>query len=582
MLPEQKQKADLLRSAAEDTLKAADTKARSSFDFTTTSPGIKTASDTLPSPTKLPSLPATRLYARDEASWKQTKDRAARYYSLPSTGEQMGELFPLSQLDAKFAYVAQPGDEFFRTQHVESLLDQSADLLDRGLSQRAEWNDLFVKSFNVASEIREFFELDRIHNDETDSGFYTHDSIEARNIYAAEANNSSNLQAHAQILSGIRDTFYSPTVVTSLSDSSQLLAWLSHLANYDREAQGSFMSYSWDGVSKTSHDHAQAAATNLSYNNLNLQQNLLTSQSFASNVAALTAQGRAASYLAKASWESANSGFRQRRTEVSRRIADAKVASYTKPGGALNYPERMTRIEARFRRDFRDALARISAAREGLKKLYGYDEPLPASVMAALSNKPQDQPGAFDEALIWVRNAIAYLVKFGQIDQRYSFPVSVRELIGEDLYKAARKVVPWATFSFTISEQLFPAQYYVRLRGLSIYIVTASDIPEPAGVWLGQIKAPAKSYCLHLPKGNAAPVREELDQSKIPPSMAGRISYREARRPADVVAASTFHNLSPFGQWNLQLSSRSTQDVKTANVHDIVVEFHIAMRMAAT
>ncbi len=65
---------------------------------------------------------------------------------------------------------------------------------------------------------------------------------------------------------------------------------------------------------------------------------------------------------------------------------------------------------------------------EGIKKLYGYDEPLPRTVLSALNGGPVP-PITYDEGLIWTRNAIAFLVKFGQVDQGYVHTVSLKSLL---------------------------------------------------------------------------------------------------------------------------------------------------------
>jgi hypothetical protein len=65
------------------------------------------------------------------------------------------------------------GLERFRPEDVESLLDQSADLLDRGLRDRAEWYTLSERAFRVALEIKEFQRLEEITTKEINSGRFT-------------------------------------------------------------------------------------------------------------------------------------------------------------------------------------------------------------------------------------------------------------------------------------------------------------------------------------------------------------------------------------------------------------------------
>ena len=76
---------------------------------------------------------------------------------------------------------------------------------------------------------------------------------------------------------------------------------------------------------------------------------------------------------------------------------------------------------------------------EGLNEIYGFADSLPTSVSVTFNGQAVD-PGCYDDCLVWVRNSIAYLVKFNQVDQRYSFPISINERLGETAYKAGRKL----------------------------------------------------------------------------------------------------------------------------------------------
>src|SRR5262249_15986970 len=56
--------------------------------------------------------------------------------------------------------------------HVEILLDQAADLLDRCLKDRAEWNTLFEKWFRNQLELYEFYKIDEIQDEELAAGAF--------------------------------------------------------------------------------------------------------------------------------------------------------------------------------------------------------------------------------------------------------------------------------------------------------------------------------------------------------------------------------------------------------------------------
>lgn len=464
-------------------------------------------------------------------------------------------------------------------QNTELLLEQMAALLERALAARTEWYRLNAAAFNVRLNLDQYFELDQIHQEETVSGFYDHTPREAELQAAADFLTQINVQGQLSALEGIGHAFYSPAAVTAFINNSVLLAYLSHLADYSTQAQGNFMQYtSFDNKThEESYKLAESATQYLGANSVNLQQAWLATQTAATqgNVSVSDQKARASSV--KSAWEAKNAGFRLRRTEVSRHLADVKADAYTSPGGALNYPEQMKLIEARFRRDFRDALARVNAAAEGVQKLYGFSEPVPRSVTSILAGQPADA-GAYDDCLNWARNARSFLSRFAQTDQRYSHPVSLKARINDDAFKQGRKLRDWATWTVDVPRQLFEGQYYVRLRGVTLYVVGDPS----AGVFTGKVQVPAMSFCELFPKApGAQPQHQDLDQSHISPAMGGRITNRENVRIPDVIGASAFYNASPFGTWAIKLFGTSEQGVSVDKIEDVVLEMHLAVRMAA-
>jgi hypothetical protein len=519
------------------------------------------------------------LYQRDADSWNLVRERANKYYKT-----QHDDHASISQqVESGYLHVQLPSDVLFRMQHVEVLLDQAADLLERALAQRAEWSDLGTKAFNVSSELQQFFKIDEIHQDETAHGFYTHDAAQASADVVTQSQSQEVLSEQALFLLSLVDQYYSTDVINQQSGFSQLLAWLGHLANYYREANDTFMQYGWNGVEKTSHDHAKDAATGTSFQNLFLQAALLQAQGTSTYSASQSAANQAYALKIKSDWEQANISFRMRRTEVARRLADKKAREYTLPDGVLNYPERMEYLKARFDRDFRDALARMTAIVTGMQVIYGYQDKLPVSVSDVLHGKRIEHSGAFDECLVWVRNAISYVIRFSHAEQRYVIPISVRQLIGDGQYGSGLKSHPFASWNFKITPDLFPEQYNVRVKGVSLFVVPREAL-LPAfqgqylrGVWTGSLKAPRNSYFQHFPSGRGSET-VPVDQSALPQVFSGRISCRDSYREPDVIGGTSLLNASPFGEWTVRVSRTSTEGVSISDIHDIVLDLTVVVR----
>lgn len=530
------------------------------------------------------SFPPVEFYARDAAEWDLVLQRAKQSYDVSA---QDRSLLAPKTIDAEFSFRSFPEDNSFRFQQVEMLLDQSADLLERALSQRFQWDDLAAKAFNVAAELKEYFALDAIHDEEAKAGFYTHDAVEAKKLRLSEVLGRDGQEAQVRLLDQIAAFFYTDANIYSQSGSSQVLALLSHLANYDKEAEGTKRTkHTWNGVTLGSAEHAKDAAANNSYNALNLQAALVQLQRLNESTNALTAGAKADSYGARHAWEEVNTGFRKRRTEVARSIADQKAIAYSTPEGPLNYRDQMTRIKARYDRDFRDAIARLPACESGMKMIYGYNEPLPASVTKLLKAGTAS-PTVFDEALIWVRNSIAYLVKFGQLDQRYSVTVSLKSILGKDGFRKGANVRPWAEWNFEVGDDFFIDQHFVRLRGASVYVIPKGSVIKHVeerhshGVWTAAIRVPVTSEMTHqFVSGQHEPTKVKLDQSQIPYCIVGRVAARETMRAPEVVGGVTLFNASPYGTWNLRLSPKSSEGVGMEELSDVIVELQVAARIA--
>jgi hypothetical protein len=60
----------------------------------------------------------------------------------------------------------------FRYQQVESLLDQTADLLERALQDRATYSYKAAQALLLRLELEQFFQMDLVHQQEVAAGVY--------------------------------------------------------------------------------------------------------------------------------------------------------------------------------------------------------------------------------------------------------------------------------------------------------------------------------------------------------------------------------------------------------------------------
>jgi hypothetical protein len=270
-----------------------------------------------------------------------------------------------------------------------------------------------------------------------------------------------------------------------------------------------------------------------------------------------------------AQWSLANIGFRRERAQAERDAVWEKVYQAAGSGGLLNYHESIPPLERRFASDFRDALARLAAARRGLGALYDYAPVFPE----------EGSPGYLDAVLLWVANARSRLAQLSQREQNYVLALSIKELAKGE-WKSGQGKTEW---TFEISEELFPAQALVRLRGLGMAVALPN--PEqgtlvkvgrskPPGVWTAQVSVP--------PTGTFRPATgapRQLDQQAIPVCFVGRVADRNLARPPEVVGTHILHNVSPIGKpWKIKLSPKSTGGAPSKAIEDVELYLHVAAR----
>ena len=101
-------------------------------------------------------------------------------------------------------------------------------------------------------------------------------------------------------------------------------------------------------------------------------------------------------------------------------ICDGYIKS---PDGLLNLLSKRDKFKERIATDFKQAASRMAQAAVGLDQIYGYAVVLPQLNAKANMNDPDALP--FNRAVTWVRDAISWLIAFGQKDQAFTRRISL-------------------------------------------------------------------------------------------------------------------------------------------------------------
>lgn len=514
---------------------------------------VKSAASTQAPP--LPAAPSTNTHPLPEEarapfkspeSWDTARKAYETVFGGLSPGPAPSRFRPKAFLALKFTPL--PTDIQYLPRHCDVLLQDAASLLDRGIRTRAEWRDLNTKAFLQYLEIQQLTALDAIHKDEVVQGFYTLPYDVSKEELAALAASAASSGLASAWVKGLVTSDFNATTSDDWFNAIIELNWLAHLPTWPTPVSGPQLNHTYGSHTGTAPDLARDATAITAQHDLNSQFSGLQAQKATLDGAVTAATRRTTGSQRQTDWNAQDASFRRRRTEVARQLMQAKTDAYTQPGGALNYLEQMIPVQQRFEHDFRDALARMNAIRIGLIQLYGYSAP-PLQFDATSTQ--------FDDALLWLRDAGAFLSSFTSLEQEYVFTISVHALLGEKNFKKGLSSPTSGAWSFSLDPSLFPEQKQIRIRSVSAYVVSQQD---PRATWQLAIQAPQSGQVFQM----HAPVSTPVEQ-KSPVVRLARVQNRSSAREADAVGMMSMRNVSPLGgMWKVVVADTQTPPSITA------------------
>jgi hypothetical protein len=519
---------------------------------------------------------ARKPLAARRADSTALRTKAVELYGVPPSG-----LPAIAAIESGFKFSAAETDRDLNYLYPERLLAEAGELLDRCREERARRDALQIHKWKWQLELDEFLRLDQIQERERQAGSAT---VEYRRavLQSAAENKLEQLHANSEAqLKALLEDLVSSGFNKRMA-ARELAAWMSSYPLKDRDLTGDDAIYSFDGARRTKPDHLFEAARMEADQAAWQQVYSLMAQRYAEVAQSEAAKLREESLDAQARWLLADIAFRRERAQVARDTMWEKIYQAQTQNGLLQYNERIASAERRFAADFRSALARIDAARRGMRELLDFDPPFPSEGAA----------GYFDDVEAWLKDARNRLAQFASRDQTYILALSLKQLM-QSQWEAGRAAGEW---TFDLSDALFPGQTHVRLRGIGLAV--AGEKPEepkpppqkqpssakseppkpepqkPEGFWSARVAVPA-SATVKYASGNA----RELDQKSLPVCFLGMVADVDSFREPKVAGANVLHNASPIGkQWKLALSLKSTAGALTEKLDDVQILLHLAVR----
>lgn len=500
----------------------------------------------------------------DETHFEKIISEYADTFGITSDGTISTQLNEAAKgIESGFLFVPKSSDSSLSLRHPAQLLDQAATFLQRGLASRGSWDALGAKWMDLSLEIGEYIQLSKLHEEEERAGIYDHDAEMSVGEYNSEQHHFRTQQHVGKNLLEFLETNMSSQLLNNIYRNDRAAGFMGGVPAYVlRGQQASYQVLSHQdnrrGIQlKAGIDHYLHAAESRSSFDLTLRQASWALDAFSYKGRSETAGARLDGLEAKAKWHTRNRDFARRRTQISRDFQDLKSKAATDSEGLLNFEKRREGIKKRFEHDFREAVARIKIAAEGLSTLYGYQEALP---------DPQNKSTYFDECLLWVRKASSWLISNSHAEQGGIFPISLKALVSDDTWK---KLLAGESIKFKISESAFPLMKQIKLRGVSARVVLST---QSHSMWQFSLRAPG------LGKMKIGTSELDIQQQDVPMVRLGRVYDVSSQHSPDVAGTVALHNVVPLSGnndtgWTLQLLGVSppAEDV----LSDLVIEFHV-------
>jgi hypothetical protein len=238
------------------------------------------------------------------------------------------------------------------------------------------------------------------------------------------------------------------------------------------------------------------------------------------------------------------------------------------PGGPFALDERRDLALKRLCRDYEEAVNRACVAEEGLNVFYDYMTP-----SSPLPTEAESLGASITNLTNWLRDAFEWITEYHQMEERFTRSVSVRSLVTRNLWVQVKQARESFALKLQLPEELFKEHHNCRLLG-----VAGSLLGEGGKLpWAMTVRLPERA--LYHRWGQTA----EIDQSKRPSCLLGRVENRRVARPPEICGTTSWLNASPIGkrtqegQWSLEIFKPDGAHAETfSHLEDVVLELLVA------
>jgi hypothetical protein len=244
-----------------------------------------------------------------------------------------------------------------------------------------------------------------------------------------------------------------------------------------------------------------------------------------------------------------------------------KLKNETIDGQILDYKTQAIIASKRCLRDFNESMDKLKAAEKGLEKIFNYRGDALLEILSRIGKNDS----RIHEIVNWTRNAIQWLIQFQYRDQYFTLNISLKQLI--DDVNINSELERGNAFEFRIPYEYFESYNYVRLQGISGFLLADKSLETPLSF---QVEVPKKALV------KFDDVSAGINQSELPVLTLGRVQNRNSCRDPEIVGTVSHKNMSPIGDdeqahsgWKLKINTSLADISKSDDIDDIQLELYL-------
>ena len=274
-------------------------------------------------------------------------------------------------------------------------------------------------------------------------------------------------------------------------------------------------------------------------------------------------------------WLTADVKYKQALLDI-RSVNNSSKNQNIMPGQAFSLKWQRDLVGEKLQRDYEDAYDRTLIAEKGLDEIYGFKKN-PATPPDNLTTMDE----RITYLTNWVRNSIEWLVSFQQLDQAFTRVISIKSILEEEAWEAIIAADDIYEGRIRIPNSLFSGHEFVRLRGIGASLLGKKDKKVGVIPWSILLSVPKQAQYLmngNLTKIEQTDMpkcllgRVENREVYRPLEICGMISLMNASPIGQPIATGIS---AEDGMWGIDIMRPQNSPERFEKLDDIILEINV-------